>query len=86
VTHSGVTYRAVQSHTGIGDPNWILAPSLWAPVIATPAAAGAWDSRATYAAGAIVTHSGVTYRAVQSHTGIGDPNWILAPSLWQRVS
>jgi chitin-binding protein len=86
VTHDGVTYRAVQSHTGVGDPNWILAPSLWTPVVATPAPSGAWDSRATYAAGAVVTHDGVTYRAVQSHTGVGDPNWILAPSLWQRVS
>ena len=86
VTHNGVTYRAVQSHTGVGDPNWILAPSLWTPVVATPAPSGAWDSRASYAAGAVVTHNGVTYRAVQSHTGVGDPNWILAPSLWQRVS
>jgi chitin-binding protein len=95
VTHQGVTYRAVQSHTGVGDPNWILARSLWEPVESatvtpeptpTPSASTAWDSRATYAAGAVVTHQGVTYRAVQSHTGVGDPNWILAPSLWTRVN
>lgn len=94
VTHNGVTYRAVQPHTGVGDPNWILARSLWEPVEApapaptpapTPVASAAWDARATYRAGDLVTHQGATYRAVQSHTGVGDPNWILAPSLWSQV-
>lgn len=94
VTHNGGTYRAVQSHTGVGDPNWILARSLWEPIEAsaptptptpTPVAAAAWNARATYSAGDLVTHEGSTFRAVQSHTGVGDPNWILAPSLWSRV-
>lgn len=102
VTHQGTTYRAVQTHTGVGDPNWITALSLWEPVsavtpdpapepttpVVTPPApsADAWDSRASYSAGDTVTHEGATYRAVQTHTGVGDPNWILAPSLWSRVS
>lgn len=98
VTYNGVTYRAVQSHTGVGDPNWITAPSLWAVVesAGTPAPApapvpapqpnvGEWDSRATYAAGARVTFGGAAYEAVQAHTGVGDPNWIYAPSLWKRI-
>lgn len=96
VTHQGTTYRAVQSHTGVGDPNWILARSLWQPIEAsaptpapaptpTPVASAAWDARAPYSAGDLVTHQGATYRAVQSHTGVGDPNWIQAPSLWSRV-
>lgn len=100
VTHNGATYRAVQSHTGVGDPNWILARSLWEPVAAPaptpaptptptptppPVPSAAWDARAAYSTGDIVTHQGSTYRAVQSHSGVGDPNWILAPSLWSRV-
>ena len=32
VTSGGVAYQAVQSYTGVGDPNWINALSLWSPV------------------------------------------------------
>ncbi|MFI1966542.1 carbohydrate-binding protein, partial [Streptomyces pathocidini] len=32
VTHNGTTYQCVQSYQGNGDPNWINALSLWAPV------------------------------------------------------
>jgi chitin-binding protein len=100
VTYNGVTYRAVQSHTGVGDPNWITAPSLWAvvgsasevapqpapePEPAPQPAARAWSATATYSAGDRVTFGGATFEAVQSHTGVGDPNWIYAPSLWKQV-
>jgi len=93
VTFNGTTYRAVQSHQGVGDPNWINALSLWAPVngIApapevTPApSAGAWDVKGSYSAGDRVSFGGSNYEAVQSHTGNGDPNWIYAGSLWKKV-
>ena len=108
VTYNGVTYRAVQSHTGVGDPNWITAPSLWAvvgsaggsasetapqpapepevtPEPAPKPAAAVWSATATYSAGDRVTFGGTTFEAVQSHTGVGDPNWIYAPSLWKQV-
>jgi len=97
VTYAGQTYRAVQSHTGIGDPNWITAPSLWAVIDAAlqpepqpeptpePAPAGEWSAAGSYITGDRVTHNGATYQAVQSHTGNGDPNWIYAPSLWKQV-
>jgi chitodextrinase len=100
VTYGGQIYRAVQSHTGIGDPNWITAPSLWVAVDDAPApapepqptpepepapVAGAWNPTGAYSAGDRVTFDGASYEAVQSHTGNGDPNWIYAPSLWQRV-
>lgn len=100
VTYQGVTYAAVQSHTGVGDPNWIHALSLWQPVADAPvtpeptpepvtpepgAEAPAWSSTGSYAAGDRVTFDGTTYEAVQSHTGNGDPNWIYAPSLWRAV-
>ena len=96
VTYGGATYRAVQSHAGIGDPNWITAPSLWVAVLADPtpevtptpepeAPVAAWSATGSYVAGDRVTHQGSTYEAVQSHTGNGDPNWIHAPSLWKAV-
>ena len=89
VTHGGKQYRAVQSHTGNGDPSWINAPSLWSQVAAQPAAGAhvpaPWNRTGTYTTGDVVLHSGKQYRAVQSHTGNGDPGWINAPSLWSRV-
>ncbi|MCH9841296.1 MAG: hypothetical protein K0U56_09565, partial [Actinomycetia bacterium] len=99
VTFNGVTYRAVQSHKGVGDPNWITALSLWAPVNSpapvepaptpvpnpAPAPAGTWSSTGSYTVGDRVTSGGVDYQAVQSHTGVGDPNWIYAPSLWKKI-
>lgn len=51
-----------------------------------PTPAGTWDPRGSYASGDTVTYGGQTYKAVQSHTGIGDPNWITAPSLWVAVT
>jgi len=90
VTHNGSTYEAVQSHRGVGDPNWITAQSLWTNIGAgvssqpTPTAPE-WKSTGTYAAGAMVSFNGRTYRAVQSHTGVGDPNWKYAPPLWAQM-
>ena len=46
----------------------------------------AWSSTARYRVGDLVTNAGTTYRCIQAHQGYGDPNWILAPSLWSRVS
>ena len=96
VTHNGSSYEAVQTHRGVGDPNWITAQSLWtkldtAAVIApqpspVPSpAASVWNSTGSYGAGDTVTFNGGTYRAVQPHTGVGDPNWIYAPSLWIKI-
>jgi len=94
VTYGSATYQAVQSHTGIGDPNWISAPSLW--VVVTDASAPApepepapatsnWNPTGSYSAGDLVTFNGSTFEAVQAHTGNGDPNWISAPSLWRQL-
>lgn len=96
VTYGGATYRAVQSHTGIGDPNWIMAPSLWSVVVDAPApepevepapevGAESWNPTGSYTAGDRVTFQGSVYEAVRAHTGNGDPNWIYAPSLWKAV-
>ena len=90
VTYDGVTYEAVQGHTGAGDPNWIHALSLWRPVVEEPApapeaAVATWSSTGSYSAGDRVSYQGATYEAVQSHTGNGDPNWIHALSLWKPV-
>ena len=89
------TVRAVDAAGNVSVDSNVLTKSTKAAITPTPmptptptptsTPSGTWDSRAAYAAGAVVTHNGVTYRAVQSHTGVGDPNWILAPSLWQRV-
>jgi len=46
----------------------------------------AWSATGRYVVGDIVTNGGATYRCIQAHRGYGDPNWILAPSLWTRVS
>ena len=114
VIFNSVTYVAVQTHTGVGDPSWITARSLWEPVVATapmpmpmpmpmptptptpapaptpaptPApSASAWQLKGSYIKGDRVTFNGTEYRAVQSHTGNGDPNWIYALSLWQPIS
>jgi chitin-binding protein len=97
VSHNGSSYEAVQTHRGVGDPNWITAQSLWtklgtATAIApqpspqpTSVTAAAWNPTGTYAVGVTATFNGGTYRAVQSHTGVGDPNWIYAPSLWAKI-
>jgi chitin-binding protein len=97
VTYGGATYRAVQSHTGVGDPNWITAPSLWQIVdeavapeptpepTPEPSEVGAWSATGAYAVGDRVVFNGSVYEAVQSHTGVGDPNWIYAPSLWKQI-
>ncbi|ANY08003.1 hypothetical protein AFB00_18785 [Pseudonocardia sp. HH130630-07] len=54
-------------------------------VPATGGTSTAWSPTASYQAGDQVQHDGKTYRALQAYTGYGDPNWILAPSLWQQV-
>ena len=90
----------MQSHTGIGDPNWIMAGSLWEVVTDEPSASpeqqapeqvapeqqvGEWNPTGSYSTGDRVTFQGSTFEAVQSHTGNGDPNWIYAPSLWKSA-
>ena len=55
------------------------------PVDPVPTDAAAWDPSAAYVRGDRVLHEGVVYEAVQSHRGVGDPNWIAAPSLWTPV-
>ena len=96
VTFNGTTYRAVQSYQGVGDPNWINALSLWTPVAdvasepeVTPAPVPApfpqWSASGGYQAGDRVVSNGVTFEAVQSYQGVGDPNWINALSLWKKI-
>ncbi len=96
VTFNGTSYRAVQSHQGVGDPNWIKAPSLWTPVsevapnpevtpTPTPAPSSQWSATGRYQTGDRVVSNGIAYQAVQAHTGNGDPNWINAPSLWKKI-
>jgi chitin-binding protein len=45
-----------------------------------------WSATGRYIVGDLVTHGGSTYRCIQAYQGNGDPNWILAPSLWSRVA
>lgn len=53
----------------------------------TPPVSGAseWNSRAAYVKGDRVTYQGATYVCIQNYQGWGDPNWILAPSLWTKI-
>ena len=50
------------------------------------AIAGAWSATGRYVVGDLVRNGGATYRCIQAHQGNGDPNWILAPSLWSRMA
>jgi len=102
VTYDGKTHEAVQSYSGVGDPNWINALSLWKIVNNEPGEPGEpsapsettneasdysqWDAKASYQKGDLVTYEEKTYEAVQSYSGVGDPNWINALSLWKTVS
>jgi len=51
----------------------------------SPGAAPAWSATGRYAVGDVVAYGGATYRCIQAYQGYGDPNWILAPSLWTRL-
>ncbi len=44
-----------------------------------------WSSIKAYTKGDKVEHQGKIYEAVQSYQGYGDPNWILALSLWKEI-
>ncbi len=72
MTFNGTSYRAVQSHQGVGDPNWIKAPSLWTPVsevatnpevtpTPTPAPSSQWSATGSYQAGDRVVSNGIAY-------------------------
>lgn len=50
-----------------------------------PVAMRVWSPIGTYEEGELVTYRGSTYRALQDYTGVGDPDWITADSLWVRV-
>lgn len=52
---------------------------------ATSPTAEPWSATGRYRIGDVVTYGGATFRCIQSYQGWGDPNWILAPSLWERV-
>lgn len=52
---------------------------------ATPPASQPWSATGRYSVGDVVTYGGETFRCIQSYQGWGDPNWILAPSLWERI-
>lgn len=51
----------------------------------TPAASHVWSALGSYEKGDLVTHRGDSYRALQDYVGEGDPDWIYADSLWERV-
>lgn len=61
-------------------------PTPTASPTAPTAEASAWVATARYRKGDLVTYRGATYRCIQDYQGYGDPNWILAPSLWSRVT
>lgn len=44
-----------------------------------------WDPYAAYTEGDKVTYEGENYIAVNSYTGVGDPSWITALSLWNKI-
>ncbi len=56
-----------------------------APTTDKPVSMRAWSAVGTYEKGELVTYRGGTYRALQDYTGVGDPDWINAESLWVRV-
>lgn len=56
------------------------------PTLPPAAGPSVWNATARYRVGDLVTYNGAQYRCIQSYQGYGDPNWILAPSLWSRVS
>lgn len=51
----------------------------------TPAPVEPWSATGRYSIGDVVSWGGATFRCIQAYQGWGDPNWILAPSLWQRM-
>lgn len=61
------------------------APSAGADTGSGAGSSAAWSATGRYAVGDLVTYGGSTYRCIQAYQGYGDPNWILAPSLWQRT-
>lgn len=66
----------------------VSARSTAMPVEMTSPATGqpGWNAMSRYRKGDLVTYRGATYRCIQGYQGYGDPNWILAPSLWKRVA
>ena len=88
---AGVTYRyevLASDAAGNASPrSEPLTVTTKAAVTSTgSASAGAWSATGRYVVGDVVTNGGATYRCIQAYQGYGDPNWILAPSLWSRVS
>ena len=67
-------------------PTSTVAPTPTASPTAQPTGASSWVATARYRKGDLVTYRGATYRCIQAYQGYGDPNWILAPSLWSRVT
>jgi hypothetical protein len=55
------------------------------PTKEKPAAMRVWSAVGSYEQGELVRYQGSTYRAVKDYTGVGDPNWIYADSLWVRL-
>lgn len=49
----------------------------------TPPGSGTWAPGTAYAAGAVVTYNGVTYRCVQAHTSMAGWEPPNVPALWQ---
>jgi chitin-binding protein len=92
----GVTYRyevlatdAAGNSSSRSTPLTVATKALAATTGSTStgsASPASWSATARYRVGDLVTNAGSTYRCIQAHQGYGDPNWILAPSLWSRVS
>jgi chitin-binding protein len=88
---AGVTYRyEVLASDAAGNASPRSAPlTVTTKAAATStgsASAGSWSATGRYVVGDLVTNGSATYRCIQAYQGYGDPNWILAPSLWSRVS
>lgn len=45
-----------------------------------------WNPSGSYVKGQVVQYGGTRYECVQSHTGVGDPNWITAQALWKPLA
>jgi chitin-binding protein len=88
---AGVTYRyEVLASDAAGNASLRSAPltvtTKAAGTSTGSASAGSWSATGRYVVGDLVTNGSATYRCIQAYQGYGDPNWILAPSLWSRVS
>ncbi|WP_165314257.1 lytic polysaccharide monooxygenase [Agromyces protaetiae] len=86
---ASTTYRyrvsAVDAAGNVSAASAIL--SVTTPAATTnPGTYPTWNPKGSYTKGDKVTWNGKNYEAVQTHTGVGDANWIAALSLWKPIA